>query len=210
MSLLPFDLDPLKGIEPYLYPGVTIFLFILFVDDLKIFFYKWGAYVNIKRRWIQTRHIDDQSVKELIDVSLLLASREIGALIVIRQNADLNPFIRGGVEVDCKIVGPVLYSLFLSDRDNVLHDGAALIENGRISRMSAYLPMTRLTTLDQRLGTRHRAGLGISEVSDAVVIIVSEERGSISIAYGGVLYEELSKSDFTQRLENFLKPTVSK
>jgi diadenylate cyclase len=129
--------------------------------------------------------LSDKSVEELTRATLELAKAKTGALIVIRQEHDLGQYIETGIRLDAKITSQLLINIF--EKNTPLHDGAVIIEENEIVAATCYLPLSDSTSLSKDLGTRHRAGLGVSEVTDCIVIIVSEETGSISIAREGKL-----------------------
>ena len=128
---------------------------------------------------------DDKSIDEITRATLEMAKAKTGALIVISQEHDLLQYIETGIRVDAKISSQLLINIF--EKNTPLHDGAVIIEGNRIIAATCYLPLSDSVSLSKDLGTRHRAGMGISEVTDCIVIIVSEETGSISIAKEGKL-----------------------
>jgi DNA integrity scanning protein DisA with diadenylate cyclase activity len=129
-----------------------------------------------------------------------LSSKRHGAIIVIEQKNDLDGFVEGGSIIDAAVCAPVLESLFYPG--SPLHDGAVVIRNNRIHRAGCFLPLAAhssgLDTLG--LGTRHRAAVGVSQLSDAIVIVISEEKGWISVALGGHLYPNLGIFALVKRL----------
>lgn len=127
----------------------------------------------------------DKSVEEITRATLEMAKAKTGALMIIKQEHDLAPYIETGIGVDAKITSQLLINIF--EKNTPLHDGAVIIEGNRITAATCYLPLSDSISLSKDLGTRHRAGLGVSEVTDCIVIIVSEETGSISIAREGKL-----------------------
>ena len=129
--------------------------------------------------------ISDRSVEEITRATLEMAKAKTGALIVIRQQHDLGQFIETGIKIDGRISSQLLINIF--EKNTPLHDGAVIIDENRVVAATCYLPLSDSSSLSKDLGTRHRAGLGISEVSDCIVVIVSEETGSISIAKEGKL-----------------------
>ncbi len=145
-----------------------------------------------------------QVIDELVKASSSLARQRIGALIVVERDADLSPYLQEAVRLDARISKELIYSLFVPERQNPLHDGAIVIQRSRIAAAGVFLPMTVNPKIDRNLGTRHRAALGLSEEIDALVIVVSEERGSISLAREGKLELDLRTSSLRQRLTNLL------
>jgi hypothetical protein len=105
-----------------------------------------------------------------------------------------------GVEMDAKVTEELLVSLFLPDKENKLHDGAVIIKNLRIAQAGAVLPLSANARLDKALGTRHRAAIGVTEETDAVVVVVSEERGSISLCFGGNIARDLDSPTLRKAL----------
>lgn len=120
----------------------------------------------------------------------MLARRKIGALIVFERDVDLDEFVQSGVYMDARPSRELIHSLFVPD--GPLHDGAVLIRNGRLRRAGVLLPLSKSLSLDSALGTRHRAAVGITEETDAVAIVVSEERGAMSVCSQGVIRMGLS------------------
>lgn len=126
-----------------------------------------------------------RSIDEIVRAVVSLANRHIGALIVIEREISLNEYIEIGVPLDAKVSKELLLSIF--HPTSPIHDGAVIIRNNRIVAAGCFLPIALETDLSKALGTRHRAGIGVTEETDAVVLIVSEETGNISIAIEGSL-----------------------
>ncbi|MDH4423065.1 MULTISPECIES: sporulation-specific diadenylate cyclase CdaS [Bacillus] len=115
-----------------------------------------------------------------------LSARKHGALIVVERNETLHPFIQTGTTLNAHLTAPLLESIFYPG--NPLHDGAVLVKNNHIVSAANILPLTKSTEVDPELGTRHRAAIGLSEQSDALILVVSEETGRTSFALNGTLY----------------------
>lgn len=124
-------------------------------------------------------------IREISDAAGVLCRNKVGALIVLTRLNDIEEYVDSGVKLDSQVSSRLLINIFVPNTP--LHDGAVLISQGRIDRAASFLPLSNNPLLDKDLGTRHRAGIGISEVSDAIAIIVSEETGTISTAVGGKL-----------------------
>jgi uncharacterized protein (TIGR00159 family) len=120
-----------------------------------------------------------------------MSERQIGALIVIERNQNLEPLLEGCVTIDAVVSVELLITIF--DPLTPLHDGAVVIRGDRIAYASCVLPLSKSSEIPRKYGTRHRAGLGISEESDAIAVIVSEEMGEISVAVGGKLHRNLDQ-----------------
>lgn len=128
-----------------------------------------------------------------------MAKRRIGALIAIEKETGLNEYIETGTPLDSKVTSELLINIFIPNAP--LHDGAVILQRNRIAAASCYLPLSESPFISKELGTRHRAALGLSEVSDAVIIIVSEETGAISLATEGDLHRDIDIEEFGVRLE---------
>ena len=133
----------------------------------------------------EEEQLDNHSIEEITRATLEMAKAKTGALMVIEREHDLQQFIETGIRVDARISSQLLINIF--EKNTPLHDGAVMIVGNRIIAATCYLPLSDSISLSKDLGTRHRAGLGISEVTDGIVIIVSEETGSISVAREGKL-----------------------
>lgn len=133
-----------------------------------------------------------------------LAAQRVGALVVFQREELLDDHILHGVPLDCLVSGQLVTSIFLPV--SPLHDGAVLIKEGRAALASCHLPLSVSADVPQHLGTRHRAGLGLSERSDAAIVIVSEERGEVSLALGGELHPVASQADLYEKLHALLSP----
>lgn len=128
-----------------------------------------------------------------------MAKRRIGALIAIEKETGLNEYIETGTPLGSKVTSELLINIFIPNAP--LHDGAVIMQRNRIAAASCYLPLSESPFISKELGTRHRAALGLSEVSDAVIVVVSEETGAISLATDGDLHRGLSIEEFEARLE---------
>src|SRR5512140_2077928 len=122
-------------------------------------------------------------IEETVKAAVSMANKRIGALIVLERDTDLATIVEMGTELDAKVTKEIMISIFLPY--SPIHDGAAIIRNGRIIAAGCFLPLTLSSNLSKALGTRHRAAVGLTEESDAVVVVVSEESGEISVVIGG-------------------------
>ena len=143
-------------------------------------------------------------IDELVKASSMLARQHIGALIVVEREGDLGPYMEEGTLIDAKVSKELLYSLFVPDRQNPLHDGAVVVRRGRIDAAGIFLPMSVNPNIERTLGTRHRAALGISEETDALIIVVSEERGTVSLGHDGQLEIDVGATHMRERLTDLL------
>jgi len=141
---------------------------------------------------------DDYAVSEIVTASANMSSTKTGALIVIERETKLGDVIKTGTLLDAEVSSALLENIFFPKTP--LHDGAVIIRGDRIHTAGCFLPLTSNTNLSRDLGTRHRAALGISEASDAIVVIVSEETGKISIAINGSLTRNLTEASLKTAL----------
>ena len=145
----------------------------------------------------------DKTINELVRACFELGKTKTGALIVIEQNTPLAEFERTGIPIDAIVTSQLLINLFA--HNTPLHDGAVIVRNNRVVSATCYLPLTESMELSKELGTRHRAGVGISEVSDSVTLIVSEETGKVSVAAGGKLVRNVDGDYLKKRLSELQK-----
>lgn len=146
---------------------------------------------------------DISTLSEVIDAVKFLSKKKTGSLIVFRKKAGLKNIENTGVRIDGTVNSELIITIFA--RNTPLHDGAILIENDRIAYASCFLPLTEKKIPKRRVGTRHRAAIGLSEESDAVIIIVSEETGRISIAYKGELKTDFDDITLINELTRLLR-----
>lgn len=151
----------------------------------------------------------DRTINEIVKASIEMGKVKTGALIVIEQEQSLNEYERTGIDVDGIVSSQLLINIF--EHNTPLHDGAVIVRGNRITSATCYLPLSDNMALSKDLGTRHRAGVGISEVTDSLTVIVSEETGKISVAYGGQLERSLDAERLKARLADIQnKPTEEK
>ena len=152
------------------------------------------------------QRFSDRTVEELVRASVEMANVKTGALIVIEQNENLHEFERTGIEVDALLTSQLLINIF--EHNTPLHDGAVIVRGARITAATCYLPLSDNMNLSKELGTRHRAGVGVSEVTDSLTIIVSEETGNISLAFKGKLDRNVSQKQLRDRLTQLQNKAV--
>ena len=128
-------------------------------------------------------------VEETVKAAVSMANKRIGALIVLERDTDLTTIVEMGTELDAKVTKEILVSIFLPY--SPIHDGAAIIRGGRIIAAGCFLPLTLSSNISKALGTRHRAAVGLTEESDAIVVVVSEETGEISVVSNGSIEHTL-------------------
>ena len=148
----------------------------------------------------------DRTINELIKACYDMGEAKTGALIVIEQTNHLDEFVRTGITVDAVLSSQLLINIF--EHNTPLHDGAVVMRGNRIVAATCYLPLSDNMELSKQLGTRHRAGVGISEVSDSVTIIVSEETGQVSVAQDGVLVRDITSTQLRDILKKAQNKTI--
>ena len=148
---------------------------------------------------VQTERFSDKTVNDLVKASFEMGKVKTGALMVIEQNVKLTEYERTGIEVDGLISSQLLINIF--EHNTPLHDGAVIIRGNRVVSATCYLPLSDNMEISKELGTRHRAGVGISEVTDALTVIVSEETGHVSVTYEGKLYRNLDANVLREKLQ---------
>ncbi len=141
----------------------------------------------------------EKTIIELVKATFELAKTKTGALIVIEQEIPLNEYVRTGIVMDSIVSSQLLINIF--EHNTPLHDGAVILSGDRIVAATCYLPLSDNMRLSKELGTRHRAGVGISEVTDSFTIIVSEETGKVSVAVGGGIQRGLDADTLRAKLE---------
>ena len=192
-------LDTLKWIIEKFTAVFIILVVIIFQPELRRFLERIGSsgeLFPISRKLSETQNTT--TIRHLLRATKFLATEKIGAIIAIERLSSLSEYADAGVKVNTNLNSELLSSLFWPGTPT--HDGAIIIRKGKIDAAGCFLPLTNSKLTDRRLGTRHRAALGLSEVSDAFIIIVSEEKGVISIAEDGVLTRFLTVEALETRL----------
>lgn len=149
--------------------------------------------------------VSDKTIYELVKTSVELSKDKTGALIVLEHDTPLGEYEQTGISIDALVTEQLLVNIF--EKNTPLHDGAVIIRNNRVVAATCYLPLTDRSDVNKKLGTRHRAGLGISEVTDSMTIIISEETGSISVAFMGSLYKDLDEDSLRRHLQRLQDKT---
>ena len=200
----------LRGINyilSYVVEWGVLALFIVFQPELRRGLEQLGS-KNIRLMRVLRPEKEITEMEKAIDQTVVACSElsrtKTGVLMVFERNINLDDIVRTGTELDCTVVSELLKNIFFVKAP--MHDGAVIVRHGRIIGGGCMLPLSRNVNLSRDLGMRHRAGIGMSENSDAVVVIVSEETGSISVAIGGMLKRHLMPETLSQLLRNELMP----
>lgn len=147
---------------------------------------------------------EEALIQAFIKAAAYMAPRKIGALVAVERTRTLREYCATGIPLDADISSELLINIFIPNTP--LHDGAVIIQEDKIAVSCAYFPLTESAGISKEFGTRHRAAIGLAEVSDAFVFVVSEETGSISVAYNGVFKHNLSLEEFESELRTIFTP----
>ncbi len=148
----------------------------------------------------------EETRESMIDAAYAMGKVKTGALIVVEQAIRLTEYESTGIQMDCLVSSQVLINIF--EHNTPLHDGAIIVRGDRIVSATCYLPLSDNMRISKSLGTRHRAALGMSEVSDALIIVVSEETGAVSVAQGGFLYRNINERELREKLASIQERRV--
>ncbi len=198
MYLLNFILDMIIEIG-------LIVLVVIFQPEIRRMLEKLGG--RSVREFLQMKEEErdiDRVISQTVIACEALSKEKTGALIVFENKDSLIDYVKNGTKLDAQVSSELLRNIFFTKA--ALHDGAVIIRSDRIAAAGCVLPLTQNRQISSDLGTRHRAGIGMSEVADAVVVIVSEETGTISVAIGGMLKRHLAPQTLEKLLLNELAP----
>ncbi|TVV26991.1 diadenylate cyclase CdaA [Weissella cibaria] len=180
----------------------VIALVVVFQPEIRRGLEHLGRSALFKQR--QAYQDETKLINELDDAIQYMSKRHIGALISIEMETGLEEYIETGIKIDAEVTSQLLINTFIPNTP--LHDGAVIIKDARLAAAAAYLPLSDNPTIPKELGTRHRASVGISEVTDALTIVVSEETGAVSITRNAELMQSLSREDYCKYLTRQLVP----
>jgi uncharacterized protein (TIGR00159 family) len=192
------SLVTLLNVLQTLLSSIILIVVVVFQNDIRRGLMRVGsrAFLGGFARAQESKVID-----EVVAAATELARHRMGALIAFEQDANLDEFVVGqGVPVDASVTAELLVSLFVPESVNKLHDGAVILRNLRVAKAGVFFPMPESKIVDTSLGSRHRAALGITEETDAVVVVVSEERGTISFCFSGNIVSNLDGASLRQAL----------
>jgi diadenylate cyclase len=190
-----YPLTTFKWVMNKFYSSFIIILVVLFQEDIRMMLVRMG-----KKPLLPSGESfsSKQILDEIVKAAATLAQSSTGALIVIERNIILSRYVDIGVLVDARVSSELLVSIF--HPSSPIHDGAVIIQVGRCAAAGCFLPLTRDENIDLNLGTRNRAAIGISQETDALVVLVSEEEGSISVVQDGNVERNLSAKDLRKIL----------
>ncbi len=192
-------LATLSWVLNLLAPGLVIALAIIFQPELRKIFIKLGQ-GSLFRKAQRPR---STQIDAIVHAAEILSQKRRGALIAFSRYVNLDELIDHGTKIDGDVSSALLLSIF--EYDTPLHDGAVIIKDGRIAAAACFLPLSEQQDIKKSFGTRHRAALGLTEAADAVVLVVSEETGAISLAYDAKLYYNLAPHAARKRLSQLVE-----
>jgi diadenylate cyclase len=154
-------------------------------------------------RYLSRQQATDETVEEVVVAATMLAQQKVGAIVALEREIGLRNYIESGIPLDATLTYDLLLTIFKPG--SPLHDGAVILQEGRVAAAACFLPLTVNPRLSRELGTRHRAAIGLTEESDAVTVVVSEETGTISIALDGQIQRGLTPDDLRTRLRRLMQ-----
>jgi diadenylate cyclase len=179
----------------YFFDYLILIVIVLFQDDLR------RALTHVgKNPFFSARHVEEERemIDEIAKVAARLAKEKMGGLIVIERETGLKNFIDTGSRLDARVNAELIYSIFVEE--SPIHDGAVIITGGRIAAAGCFLPLSKESNIDKTYGTRHRAALGLTEDTDAIVVLVSEEAGEAHLVKSGKITLNLSEQELRNSL----------
>lgn len=179
-----------------------LLIIILFQPELRRALATFGLHSRLLRAF--AKHEEAYMIDEIVRSATSLAAKKIGAIIVLERETKLSDYVDSGVPIDARLSRRLVESIFYPG--SPLHDGAVVIQGGRVAAASCFLPLTLTSDVSKELGTRHRAAIGLTEETDAIVIVVSEETGSLSLVKAGAISQDLDAHALRRLLGELLGP----
>jgi len=197
------ELVTLNWLVSLLLPYIVFALIVVFQSEIRYVLSDVGRRMS----FLRGPAVGGDSYDDIVLAANLFSQHQTGALIVIEREIGLRTYIESGVALDAKLSYDLLATIFRPSAP--LHDGAAIIRKDRLAAAACFLPLSMNPILSTQLGTRHRAGIGITEETDAIAVIVSEESGAISMAVGGKIERDLTVEQLRERLSTELRRYVA-
>ena len=207
-----FDMHTSSYILGFVFSNLLVLLIVIFAPEIRHAFESMGRSSVSKLNFLNFKNTDDIELQEAITHSINctckafadMSDKQIGALVVFEKDGKLGEIANTGTKLDAEVTTELIGNIFFPKAP--MHDGATIIKDGRVVAAGCILPLTSNNNVSSALGTRHRAAIGMSESSDAIVAVVSEETGAISVAEKGVLKRNISDGDLREILmKNFVK-----
>ncbi|MEK3789421.1 MULTISPECIES: diadenylate cyclase CdaA [Paenibacillus] len=200
-----FDLFTLKWLMNQMFTFGVLAIFIIFQPELRRGLEQLGRGKLFGRSPMEDEELN-KFIGEIIKAVNYLSRRKIGALLVFERQTGLNEYTESGIKMQSLISSELLINIFIPNTP--LHDGAVIVQNNQIAAAACYLPLSENPFISKELGTRHRAAIGVSEVADAVAIVVSEETGHISLAMNGQVVRDIKEESLISKLYEELRPAA--
>jgi len=197
------ELVTLNWLVSHLLPYVVFALIVVFQSEIRHVLSDVGRRLS----FLRGASVEGDSYDDIVLAANLFSQHQTGALIVIEREIGLRTYVESGVAMDARLSYDLLATIFRPSAP--LHDGAVIIQKDRLAAAACFLPLSMNPVLSTQLGTRHRAGIGITEETDAISVIVSEETGAISMAVGGKIDRDLTAEQLRERLSSELKRYMS-
>jgi diadenylate cyclase len=194
-----FSLYTLNWILDNFLSSILLVIVVIFQDDIR----RALTQVGTRPFFGAEPRLHGQDVEEIVRAAVSLASKRIGALIVLPRDVGLNQYIEVGTSLDAKVSKELITSIFLPT--SPIHDGALIIQHGRIIAAGCFLPLTTNPHVSKTLGTRHRAAIGLTEETDAIVVVISEEEGAISLVREGRITRDVDAGTLRTTLQKLLQ-----
>lgn len=203
-----FELHTLQWLMNQMFTWSVVAVIIIFQPELRRALEQLGRGKIFTIGTTDEDHAVNERIQQIISALHVLAARRIGALIVFERETGLSEYIESGIRLESAISTELLVNIFIPNTP--LHDGAVIVRGGQIMAAGCYLPLSENPFISKELGTRHRAAIGMSEVSDAITLIVSEETGQISLAMHGQMVRDIREESLISKLHEELNPKLKK
>jgi diadenylate cyclase len=203
-----FKLNTLKWLMDQMLTLGVVAVIIIFQPELRRALEQLGRGKLFSRTAMNVDQDINQRIAHILKALNYLSKRKIGALVVFERHTGLNDYVESGILISSLITSELLINIFIPNTP--LHDGAVIIREGQIMAAGCYLPLSENPFISKELGTRHRAAIGMSEVSDAVCVVVSEETGQVSLALNGQIVRDIKEESLVSKLYEELRPKVTK
>lgn len=202
-----FELVAITTLVGALLQSIILVIVVVFQNDIRRALQRVGSRAFLGG----TRAHETEVIEQVVEAARELARHRIGAIIAFEQDADLREFVgqNKGIDLDAEVSAELLVSLFVPESVNKLHDGAVVLRDLRVAKAGVFFPMPENRDLESSFGSRHRAALGITEETDAIVVVVSEERGTISFCFNGNIAPNLQANQLREMLFSIMSPKSS-
>jgi diadenylate cyclase len=192
----------LSWILSHIWTVIPFSILVIFQTELRRGFAEFSNVRQLGSQKITASRRSNDTMNTIIEVAFHLSERKIGALIVVQRGIGMRAIAETGRMLNLQLNAPLLETIFYPNTP--LHDGAVLIKDGRIFSVGCILPLTKRDEISRRLGTRHRAAIGVTEETDCIAVVVSEETGAVSFAYNGQLVRKVDAERLRRHLVNYL------